>query len=190
MNIVQRYMIHLANKSYTPKDAYQLLNTARKLLSETGSVVRDTRVSRHHLEFDISVPESKSINDIVESLVAIMPLLEYEHIVEKKLPKDDAIRYASELFNDSKYWQSHEILESVWKTSRGNEKDLLNGLILVAAGLVHYQKDESNICISIMQRAMDKLQNSKGMYFGLDIDNVKDHVSQILNSLKIHHFTI
>ena len=100
---MQRYVGHLANIRYTPKDAHKLLNTARDLLRDTGSLVVDTRVSARYIELDTFIPESKSINDIVEMLVDIMPVVEYEHIVEKNLPKEDAIRYGISLFNHGKY---------------------------------------------------------------------------------------
>ena len=187
---MQRYVVHLANIRYTPKDAHKLLNTARDLLRDTGSLVVDTRVSARYIELDTFIPECKSINDIVEMLVDIMPVVEYEHIVEKNLPKEDAIRYGISLFNHGKYWQSHEILESVWKDSKGGEKDLLNGLILIAAAFVHDQKDEGNICISILQRAMKKLENSNGTYFGIEVDKVKAHVMEILDTQKIDHFAL
>ena len=55
-----------------------------------------------------------------------------------------------------------KFLKAFGKTSDGNEKFLVQGLILVAAGLVHYQKDEDSICISIFNRALEKLENSNG----------------------------
>ena len=51
----------------------------------------------------------------------------------------------------------HEVLEGLWKISTGGEKDLLNGIILVAAAMVHFQKNEIGIGISILKRAMVKL---------------------------------
>ena len=40
-----------------------------------------------------------------------------------------------------------------WKQIDGDEKKLVNGLILVAAGLVHYQKDEDQI-LGILDRLL------------------------------------
>ena len=39
------------------------------------------------------------------------------------------------------------IIEGVWKKAYGDEKDLLNGLILVAAPFGHYQKNENDIAL-------------------------------------------
>ena len=43
------------------------------------------------------------------------------------------------------FGECHEALEGAWKQSIGDEKELIQGLILVAAALVHYQKDENAI---------------------------------------------
>ena len=88
-------------------------------------------------------------------------LSEYEHIIEKKMKKDEAITHARILFNNEKYWGAHEVLESVWKDALKDEKDLLNGIILIAGSiLLHDEKAESDICISILQRAMQKLSKA------------------------------
>jgi hypothetical protein len=67
---------------------------------------------------------------------------------------------------------------------------LLNGIILVAAALVHYQKGEQAICISIMKRALVKLNNSYGNYHDIDIDSLKTQVTNIVNSSKVSSFKI
>jgi len=71
-----------------------------------------------------------------------------------------------------------------------DERDLLNGLILVAAALVHYQKGEQGICISIMNRALAKLNNSHGRYHDINIDTLKSEITNIVKSIKFSRFTI
>jgi len=62
--------------------------------------------------------------------------------------------------------------------------------ILVAAALVHYQKDEDKICLSVLGRAMDKFTNASGKYHQIDIDDIKNKVTQILKTGKISTFEI
>ncbi|HKG42404.1 MAG TPA: DUF309 domain-containing protein, partial [Nitrososphaeraceae archaeon] len=113
------------------------------MVSDKNVIIRDTRVSERFIEYDISIPENKNIEESMRNLLAISPLLECEYISDKKLEKDEAIRRARNLFNTEKYWGAHEVLESVWKNSYGNEKALLNGLILISAAFVHDEKNES-----------------------------------------------
>ncbi len=44
------------------------------------------------------------------------------------------------LFNRGKFFEAHEILESLWKETAGPERDFLKGLIQIAAAFVHIQK--------------------------------------------------
>jgi predicted metal-dependent hydrolase len=188
---LKRYMIYLENnQSHTPKDASNLLNRARSLLSSSRVVIRDTRVSNLRIEFDTSIPDNNRIEEVIKELSLIAPISEYEHVVEKKLPKEEAIKYARSLFNFQKYWSAHEVLESVWKTSHGKEKDLLNGIILVAAAFVHDEKNESDICISILKRAMKKLDNATGNYFEVDVDKLKHEIFRIIETGQIQRFGI
>ena len=186
---MQRYMIYLKNNSHTPKDAQNLLLRARSLLSASNVVIRDTRVSEFNIEFDASIPDN-DIKEVIRLLTTIAPLSEYEHIVEKNLPKQTAIEYARSLFNAQKYWLAHEVLESVWKNTQGTEKEILNGIILVAAALVHEEKDEVDICISILKRASKKLEKGAGDYCHIDIDKLKHNVLEIIQKGTINRFQI
>ena len=186
-----RYFVHLQNTSYTPKDAMILLTRARELTEPQGAIVRDSRVSRKHIEFDTSIPEAMDIKDLIARLEVISPLASFEHIIDKHMPKDEAIKHAIELFNEEKYWGTHEALEMVWKaTPEGKERDLINGIILVAAALVHDQKDEQEICLSILRRAMKKLDGSTGTYHGINVDMLAEHVAKMLATGKPERFTI
>lgn len=186
---VQRYMVHLQNRTHTSKDATSLLYKARDLAGDDVTI-RDVRVSKKYVELDTSLPDDISIDDLVLRLAQISPLAGYEHIVERHMEKDEAIKRAVELFNDEKYWGAHEALEGVWKGASGEEKSILNSIILIAAAFVHDEKDEPEICLSILQRAREKLEGTSGKYNGIDIDRIADQVSEIINSGKIERFTI
>ncbi|HET7147942.1 MAG TPA: DUF309 domain-containing protein [Candidatus Nitrosopolaris sp.] len=180
----------MKNPKYVPKDANWLLKKARSLVSDLGVIVRDTRVASKLVEFDTSIPENINIEEVLRRFATISPLSEYEQLVEKRMGKHDAILKARDLFNDEKYWGAHEVLESVWKNTHHEERDLLNGIILVAAAFVHDQKDEHNISIAILSRAMEKLSQAKGLYFELDLDKIKNRVLQIIETGKIERFSI
>jgi hypothetical protein len=184
-------MIYLKNQAYTPKDATSLLKRARSLLSKSNVVIRDTRISNSRIEFDTSIPENNNmIEEVSQRLSLIAPLSEYDHVVEKKLPKHEAIKHAISLFNFEKYWSAHEVLESIWKGSHGDERDILNGIILVAAAFVHDEKDEKDICISILRRAMKKLNKASGNYFEVDVDKLKHELLRIIETGVIQRFRI
>jgi len=182
-------MIHLKNSNYVPQDAPFLLTKADQLMSRMDVIVRDMRVSTRYLEFDISV-KKEELGKVIDIFASIGPLDDARHIVEEKIDKEEAIEKARQYFNDERYWECHEVLEGVWKKTYEGEKDLIQGIILVAAALVHYQKNEGDICISIMKRAIEKLSNSSGKYHDIDIDKFRNNVSDIISTKQIQKLMI
>jgi predicted metal-dependent hydrolase len=135
-----RYMVYLENKKYFPKDATSILSLSRKILHDDKIVIRDVRVANHFLELDISIPTRSEIEKIKSKLSLISPIIEIDNIIEKDLDKKESIRLARELFNNEKYWKTHEVLEGIWKHTQDDEKVLLNGIILDSATILNYKK--------------------------------------------------
>ena len=187
---LNRYMIYLENKSFLPSDANSILKKIRELTSKFNIIVRDLRVARKFIECDVSLGGKTNIHEISDILKNISTMIEMIPVKESKLLKKESIEIARRNFNDEKYWWAHEKLEGVWKESRGEEKKLLNGIILVAAAFVHNQKDEREICLSILERAVNKLYNINGTYFGMDIDSLKQKIIEITHSREIYEFKI
>lgn len=184
-----RYMVYLENEKYLPEDANTILSLSRNILKDYKIIIRDVRVASHFLELDMSIP-SLDLEKIKSRLRKIGTITEIDKIVEVELDKKVSLELARQLFNTEKYWKTHEILEGVWKHTQGDERALLNGIILVAAALVHYQKGEHDTCISIMKRALDKLRRAYGHYHDIDVDLIKTNVMNIINSTKISRFNI
>ena len=182
-------MIHLKNSGYVPQGAKKLLSQADKLVAGMHAIVRDARVSSRYVEFDVSI--SKECLDIlVKKLETIGPLDHARHLVEEEMKKEEAIEKGREYFNYERFWECHETLEGVWKKTYEGEKDLVQGIILVAAAFVHSQKNEDDICLSILKRAMEKFGNSSGKYHEIDVNVLRHKVSEIISSGKIVTFTI
>jgi uncharacterized protein len=95
------------------------------------------------------------------------------------LPMIDAEKYVSEarrLFNEEKFWHVHEALEIVWLKRQGEEKALLQGLIIGAASLVHWQKAELEVCWRMMADAVRRLEGKQENYFGWDVAAFRAHL--------------
>ncbi|MGD1837142.1 MAG: DUF309 domain-containing protein [Nitrososphaeraceae archaeon] len=189
-NSYVRYMIYLENSSFLPSDAINIRKRIRKLTSNFNIIVRDLRIAKKFIECDISLEKKINMQEILMVLKNIATTIEIIPVVEMKLEKNDSIDIAKRNFNEEKYWWAHEKLEGVWKESQGEEKKLLNGIILVAAAFVHNQKDEREICLSILNRAMNKLYNINGTYFGININILKQKINEIINSKDIYQFKI
>jgi len=187
---MERYMLHLKNSSdLNRKMAKDILRQSRRLASGMDLILRDCRISKKYVELDTSVPES-NLDELIDKLSSIGPIDHAKHVVEEIFEKEDAISEGISYFNNERFWECHEILEGVWKNCDGDEKFLVQGLILVAAGLVHYQKDEDEICISIFNRALTKLENASGQYHDIDIDKIKKTISEMISSQDVSSFLI
>ena len=184
---MKRYIVHLQNQDFGAKNAKELLLKARSLADDV--IIRDTRVSSKHIEFDLSIASGR-LESLLEKLSKIAPLASYTEIAEKEVEKEHAIEHAKSLFNSERYWECHESLEGVWKRTSGNEKKLLQGMILTCAAFVHSQKAEDDICFSVLNRALAKLQDSKGIYYGIDNDRFRQMVANILATKSIQYFKI
>jgi len=183
-------MLHLKNSSdHNRKMAKDILRQSRRLATGMDLILRDCRVSKRYIEFDTTISQS-NLDELVDKLSSIGPLDHTKHVIEEIIEKEEAISEGILYFNNERFWECHEILEGVWKNCDGDEKFLVQGLILVAAGLVHYQKDEDYICINIFNRALEKLENSNGQYYNIDIDRIKKTINDMIKSKNVSIFLI
>lgn len=188
---LNRFMLYLYNKQFLPSDANLILKKTRELTQSIEIIIRDCRISTKFIELDISIPNTYEIDKVLNLLKTISSIKELIEVKERHFTKNEAINNAIVLFNDEKYWWSHEALEMIWKDSHEEEKQLLNGLILVCAAFVHYQKDEYNVCLSILERSMIKFSTvKKSIYYGINIDEIKKRIIKILQNKEMVLFKI
>lgn len=103
--------------------------------------------------------------------------------------KVEALREGIGLFNEERFWESHEVLELIWRESRGAEREALQSLILAAAAFVHYQKGEPDVCLSVLKRARAKAGDQAGVH-PLDLDRLRESIDRILDSGNIRLFKL
>jgi uncharacterized protein len=181
---LERYLLYLKNQKFKPSDAPAVLLEARTRIPKSSNIIiRDVRVAQRFIEFDVSVSEQEVFDrNVLNALSTIAEFDSYEIIKEEDLSKEEAIDRARSLFNDERFWKCHEVLENVWKQSEGEEKGLLNGVILVAAAFVHFQKGENETCIGILRRAHDKIKTGQGQYYRIRFDLLEENVRKIIDT--------
>jgi len=182
-------MVHLKNSDYTTKDAKSILLNSRDLAYGMNLTIRDCRVSSKFIELDVSIPKT-NLELLLEKLLPIGKVDHSRHIIEEQIEKNQLIKDGIFYFNNERYWESHEALEGAWKQCSGSEKEILQGVILVAAAFVHYQKYENKICLSVLNRALKKLHNKSGGYHDISIDLINQNLIEILDKKTITTFVI
>jgi hypothetical protein len=102
-----------------------------------------------------------------------------EHLA---LPRDPRFERGRAQFNAGRFFAAHETWEAVWLESVGPEKELLQGLVQIAAG---YAKVESGIrggALKLLTRGLEHLRPALGSHPALQ--DVADAVSGDLDRLR------
>ena len=174
-------MIHLENNGYSPKNSRELVHKARFLCANMEASFRVVRVATNFIELDVSV-EKEKFDTIIEKLKPIGNLDNVRHVVEEKIEKDDGIKDGIFYFNNERFWEAHEAWEGAWKQCHGNEKSLVQGIILVAVAFAHSQKNDNKIGINMFGRALEKIGNFSGLYHNIDVDRKRKKITDMRKS--------
>lgn len=186
---MERYMIHLKNTGYLPIHSSDLVHRARELCSDMDASIRVARVASKFVEFDVSV-NPDNLDMLIEKLNSIGELDNTRHVFEEKIEKEEGIKDGVFYFNNERFWESHESLEGVWKKCYGKEKELVQGIILLAVAFAHRQKDESSIGIGMLGRALEKLGDSPAMYGNIDVDRIRNKIKEMQKTKDLVIFEI
>src|SRR6476619_6083362 len=185
-----RYLVYLGNKNnYLPANSKSVLHSLRVLLQYyRNAVVRDIRISSYFIEIDVSTQDDNSLSpndleffgpiDMLGSLIRLEELNEVTGFISR----EDAVMSSIFLFNMERYWKSHEVLEGVWKDSKGKTRNLLNGLILVDAAYVHFQKGENAIFFSILYRSLEKFKDYPRYFYDINLEFLLKDINKIIST--------
>ena len=176
-----RYLVRLDNnQAYAPKDVRMLEAKIRELLGSADKI-GNLRVSTTAIELDLFAAPSDlgRTKSLLEGKISkVVTLRSLETRISTRA-EDEALREGVDLFNQERFWEAHEVLEEIWHPATGVDRDTIQGLILTAAALVHYQKDEKTVCVSILGRAKEKL-GTLDQFKGLDVGSLRVSIEQIL----------
>ena len=159
---MERYLLHFKNEKYLPENCRELAYKARDLASEMNVSVRLARVASKFIEFDVA-SEKEDLDPLLEILSPIGEIDNVRHVVEERIEKDKGIQDGIFYYNNERFWECHEAFEGVWNQCYGREKELVQGIILVAVAFAHEQENEESIGIGMLGRALEKLGTSPSM---------------------------
>ncbi len=187
-----RYLLRIANKvGYSPRDVQQVSASIRKILGSRESASH-FRIGTETVEFNIFADNEKELEErkrlLTESSFKIVSVRLLD-TPPKAVDKEGALEEGIQLFNEERFWESHEALEQAWHIAKGVERDAIQSIILTAAAFVHYQKGEEEICLSIMKRARAKMALVKS-YQVIDFEGLERNIDGILDSEKVQLFKL
>lgn len=182
-------MLHLQNERYTPSDSRNLVYKARDLVSNMKASVRVARVATKFVEFDVEV-DKEDLDMLIEKLSPIGKLADARHIAEENIEKEKGIEDGIFYFNNERFWECHEAFEGVWKGCYGREKEVVQGIILLAVAFAHAQKNDYLIGLGMLGRAMEKLGTSPSVYHNIDVDRIRNKITSMQESKSLTKFEI
>ncbi len=186
---MERYLLHFKNEKYLPENCRELAYKARDLASDMNVSVRLARVASKFIEFDVA-SEKEDLEPLVEILSPIGEIDNVRHVVEEHIEKDKGIQDGIFYYNNERFWECHEAFEGVWNQCYGREKELVQGIILVAVAFAHEQENEESIGIGMLGRALEKLGTSPSMYYSIDVDRIRKKAVEMQQVKKLTRFEI
>jgi uncharacterized protein len=187
-----RYLIRLDNvKKCRPHQIREISIGLSKTAERFDTSLKNFRISEVAIEFDLFVKDAGSEKQAVKALVSEHSSLLSERNLSQELvdvqDKQATVKLAIKLFNEQRYWECHEAMEGIWRKEKDPaEKNLQQGVILAASALVHAQKDEEDVCFGMLPRTFEKLSFfEKQYYLGLNVDLLKNHLQEMLETRRI-----
>ena len=97
---------------------------------------------------------------------------------------DEVFRRGIALFNGVRYWHAHEALEILWRAASDQERDFYQGLIQVAAGLLHLQRRNARGARNLLSQGLDKLRRYQPTHRGIFVNELVGRGEGILEDLE------
>ena len=177
-------------KKYVPHQISEVAKEFQEVTSASGASLKNFRVSDYALEFDLFSDNAESKVLALQLISSRLGTIQSERDLTKEPTlrnKEVVIAEAVNLFNEQRYWECHEVLESIWRVeSAADEKSLQQGVILAASSLVHAQKGEDVVCFDMVGRALGKLEVwSSEKYYSLNVHSLKSYLKSLLETKRI-----
>lgn len=96
---------------------------------------------------------------------------------------DRLFRRGISLFNGVRYWHAHEAWEAIWRAAPDQERDFYQGLIQVAAGLLHLQRHNLRGARNKLAEGLDKLRPYQPAHNGVFVNELMGQGTRLLDEL-------
>ena len=185
-----RFLVRLLPRE---SDRQAFLLSVKDIAKALGARVAHPRwTSYGALEIDVFAP---SVEDLQLLVAALEPLARAEFTKNlDEAPafktKEETLEEARGYFNSERYWECHEVLESVWRPAKGEEKGLVQAIILVCAALVHNQRGERGVALGIYRRALPQIAWREREYHAIDVPRLRREVERSLDRGELPPFRI
>jgi hypothetical protein len=100
---------------------------------------------------------------------------------------EEIFRRGVALFNGVRYWHAHEAWETLWRAAEEPDRDFYQGLIQVAAGLLHLQRRNARGARNKLREGIEKLRAYVPSHQGIFVNELIGKSKLILADLEAGH---
>ena len=97
---------------------------------------------------------------------------------------DRLFREGVALFNGARYWHAHEAWETLWRAAPDDERDFYQGLIQVAAGLLHLEQRNARGARNKLEEGIARLRRYVPKHHGIVVNELVGACEPMLNELR------
>ena len=96
---------------------------------------------------------------------------------------DRLFRYGVALFNGARYWHAHEAWETLWRAADDKDRDFYQGLIQIAAGLLHLQRRNARGARNKLSEGLVKLRRYEPAHRGIFVNELIGAANRVIGQL-------
>lgn len=86
-------------------------------------------------------------------------------------------------FNGARYWHAHEDWETLWRAAPEDDRDFYQGLIQVAAGLLHLQRRNPRGARNKLAEGLERLKRYQPAHRGVFVNELIGEARRTLDDL-------
>jgi predicted metal-dependent hydrolase len=88
------------------------------------------------------------------------------------------------LFNGVRYWHAHEAWETLWRAADDDERPFYQGLIQVAAGLLHLERRNARGALTKLDEGVAKLRPYEPAHRGIGVSELVGRAERFIDDLR------
>jgi uncharacterized protein len=96
---------------------------------------------------------------------------------------DRLFREGVALFNGARYWHAHEAWETLWRAADEKDRDFYQGLIQIAAGLLHLQRRNARGARNKLAEGVARLRPYEPVHRGVFVNELVGRSDRLLREL-------
>ena len=97
---------------------------------------------------------------------------------------DRLFREGVALFNGVRYWHAHEAWETLWRAAPDEERDFYQGLIQLAAGLLHLERRNLRGARNKLHDGIERLLGYRPVHRGIIVSDLIGACEPLRNQLQ------